>query len=59
MKNKTLITGNGYYCSPNMVQFCEHMVAKEMLQARIDHEVRMGLRPAPSNFGTWNVSDRH
>mgnify|MGYP004098541523 FL=1 len=42
-----------------MVQFCEHMVAKEMIQARIDHEVRMGLRPAPSNYGTWNVSDRH
>ena len=56
MKNK-MIRGNGYYCSPNMVQFCKDMVAKELREAYEADQVRAGLRPAPS-YSYYNVSDR-
>ena len=59
MTNKTHITGNGYYCSPNMVQFCKDMVAKELLEAYEADQVRAGLRPAPPAPSYYNVSDRH
>lgn len=57
-----LVTGNGFYASPNMVSFCERMVEQELNQARIDHEIRQGLRPAPrtsGKFSVWDISDRH
>jgi len=57
-----LVTGNGFYASPNMVSFCERMVEQELNQARINQEIRQGLRPAPRSsgkFSVWNISDRH
>ena len=58
---KTLIHGNGFFASPNMVTFAQRMVEQEINQARINQEIRQGLRPAPRSFGysqTWNISDR-
>lgn len=57
-----LVKGNGFFASPNMVSFAERMVEQEINQARINHEIRQGLRPAPRStgkFSVWNVSDRH
>ncbi len=51
MKNKTLIKGDGYLCSPNMEDFCKRMVAKEVAESKEDVPSR--------HFGYWNISDRH
>ena len=59
---KTLIRGNGFLASPNMVSFAERMVQQEIEQETIRQEIRKGLRPSPRSFGytqTWNISDRH
>ena len=50
MKNKTLIKGDGYLCSPNMEDFCKRMVAKEIAEKA---DVSSG------HIGYRNISDRH
>ena len=56
-----MISGNGYFCSPNMEDFAKRMVRQEIEQEQIRSEIRQGLRPAPSHqdWGVWNISDRH
>ena len=56
-----MISGNGYFCSPNMEDFAKRMVRQEIEQEQIRSEIRQGLRPAPShqNWGVWDISDRH
>lgn len=38
-----------------MASYTERLQAEEARRQRI----RQGLEPAPSNWGTWNISDRH
>ena len=56
-----LTQGNGFLCTPGMEDFCTRMVRQEMEQEQIRHEIRQGLRPAPSHtdWGVWDISDRH
>jgi len=56
-----LVKGNGFFASPNMVSFAERMVEQELREEQIRHDIRAGLRPAPSagQWSRWNISDRH
>ena len=58
---KDPVPGTEVTQTPGLEDLCTRMVRQEMEQEQIRHEIRQGLRPAPSHtdWGVWDISDRH